>query len=81
MRASSLIAAGSNTTALVGTPDRVTQSLMRYYDIGFRKLVIRGVDAYAETVQYGEALTPLFRQAAAEREAGVREPVSAYGRE
>jgi alkanesulfonate monooxygenase len=68
-----LTGAGGNSTALVGTPAQVAESLLRYYDLGVTSLLIRGFDPYEDAIEYGEKLLPLVRQGAAERDArGVR---------
>lgn len=63
-----------NTTALVGTPEQVAESLLDYYDIGCTTLLIRGFDPLNDAVDYGRELIPLVRAEAArrDREALVR---------
>jgi len=62
-----LTRSGGNTTALVGTPEQVAEALLRYYDIGASRLLIRGFDPYEDAVEYGEKLIPLVREGAANR--------------
>jgi len=66
-----LTRSGGNTTALVGTPQQVADALLRYYDAGASRLLIRGFDPYQDAVEYGEKLIPLVRRGVAEREALV----------
>lgn len=72
------VGAYGNTTALVGTPEQVAQSLLRYYDAGVSTLLIRGFEPFDDAVEYGKELIPLVREGAAKRDRmGVREPVGA----
>jgi alkanesulfonate monooxygenase len=66
MKVSRLQASGGNTAALVGTPEQVTEQILRYYELGFSNVLIRGFDPYEDAVEYGERLIPLVRQAVAE---------------
>ncbi|HUG37074.1 MAG TPA: LLM class flavin-dependent oxidoreductase [Candidatus Limnocylindrales bacterium] len=50
-----------NTTALVGTPEQVAESLLDYYELGVTTLLIRGFDPLADAVEYGRELIPLVR--------------------
>ena len=59
-------AAGS-TTALVGTPEQVAESLLAYYDAGCSTVLIRGFDPMQDTVDYGRELIPMLRDGAAAR--------------
>ena len=59
-------AAGS-TTALVGTPEQVAESLLAYYDAGCTTVLIRGFDPLQDTVEYGTQLIPMLRAEAAAR--------------
>jgi alkanesulfonate monooxygenase len=63
-----LTRSGGNTTALVGTPQQVAEALLRYYDLGADRLLIRGFDPYEDAVEYGEKLIPLVREGVAKRE-------------
>ncbi|MEZ5098424.1 MAG: LLM class flavin-dependent oxidoreductase [Thermoleophilia bacterium] len=51
-----------NTTALVGTPEQVAASLLRYVDVGVSAFVIRGFDPLRDAIAYGE-LVRLVRAA------------------
>jgi alkanesulfonate monooxygenase len=57
-----------NSTALVGTPEQVVDSILDYYDAGITTLLIRGFDAYADTLEYGKELIPLLREEVAKRD-------------
>ena len=50
-----------NTTALVGTPEQVVESLIKYYKLGCTTLLIRGFDPYNDTIYWGKELIPLLR--------------------
>lgn len=57
-----------NTTALVGTPEQVAESLLDYYDLGVTTLLIRGFDPLNDAVEYGRELIPLVRAEVARRD-------------
>ena len=57
-----------NTTALVGTPEQVAESLLDYYDAGASTLLIRGFDPLNDAVEYGRELIPLVRAEVARRD-------------
>jgi alkanesulfonate monooxygenase len=61
--------AGANTSALVGTPDQVAASLLRYYDLGVTSILIRGFEPLEDVRAFGEELIPLLRAGAAQRDA------------
>jgi alkanesulfonate monooxygenase len=71
--------ARGNTTALVGTPEQVTEALLHYYDIGVTMFLIRGFDPLDDAIDYGRELIPLVRQEVARRESGVTARLSAVG--
>jgi alkanesulfonate monooxygenase len=60
--------ASGNTTALVGTPEQVAQSIVAYYDIGVRGVLIRGFDPFADAEEFGRELIPRIRALVAERD-------------
>ena len=65
-------AAGSST-ALVGTPEQVAESLLDYYDVGADIFLIRGFDAYNDAIHYGRDLLPIVHAEVKKRDAeGVR---------
>jgi alkanesulfonate monooxygenase len=62
------VGAYGNTTALVGTPRQVADSLLRYYDLGVTTILIRGFEPLVDAVDYGRALIPLVRAGVAKRD-------------
>jgi alkanesulfonate monooxygenase len=58
--------APGNTTALVGTPEQVADSLIDYVDVGVDTLLIRGFDPLPDAVAYAE-LIQLVRERTADR--------------
>lgn len=60
--------AAGNTTALVGTPDQVAESLLDYYDAGVSAFLIRGFRPMADAIEYGREVIPLVRAEVARRE-------------
>ena len=56
--------ASGSTTALVGTPDQVSDALMEYYKLGCSKFIIRGFDPLVDTAEYGKELIPLIKEKA-----------------
>ena len=61
--------ASGNTTALVGTPEQVAESIVAYYDLGMRGVLIRGFDPFNDVTEFGQELIPRIRALVAEREA------------
>ena len=57
-----------NTTALVGTPEQVAESLLDYYALGITTILIRGFDPLHDAVDYGRELIPLVRAEVARRD-------------
>ena len=45
--------AGGNTTALVGTPEQVAESIVDYYDAGVTSILIRGFKPLEDAIDYG----------------------------
>lgn len=72
-----LTGAQGNTTALVGTPDRVAEAMLDDYDLGIDTILIRGFDPIADAVAYGRDLLPRVRALVAERDAAAL-PESAH---
>jgi alkanesulfonate monooxygenase len=62
-----LTGAPGNSTALVGTPEQVAESLLDYYDLGITTFLIRGFDPLEDAEDYGRELIPLVRAGAARR--------------
>ncbi|MGO9602749.1 MAG: LLM class flavin-dependent oxidoreductase [Candidatus Binataceae bacterium] len=71
--------ARGNTTALVGTPAQVAESLLAYYDIGVTTFLIRGFDPLEDSIDYGRELLPIVRREIARREAAGAPQASAAG--
>jgi alkanesulfonate monooxygenase len=70
-----LTGGGGNSTGPVGTPEQVVEALLRYYDLGIRRFLIRGYDPLRDVEEWGHELVPLLRERAAERE-----PIAAVAR-
>ena len=62
------VGGAGNTTALVGTPDQVAESLVQYYNLGVSTLLIRGFDPLNDAAEYGRELIPLVRAGVARRD-------------
>lgn len=62
------VGGAGNTTALVGTPEQVAESLLDYYDAGVTTLLIRGFDPLNDAIEYGRELIPLVRAEVARRD-------------
>jgi alkanesulfonate monooxygenase len=71
MKVANLTGAAGNSTALVGTPDQVSEAMLRYYDIGITTLLLKGFDPLADAIDFGRELLPLVREGAARRDAGT----------
>ncbi|TKC92563.1 LLM class flavin-dependent oxidoreductase [Trinickia terrae] len=52
----------SNSTALVGTPSQVAQTLSEYYGLGVTTFLIRGFDPLEDAIDYGRELIPATRE-------------------
>lgn len=64
--------AGGNSSALVGTPEQVAASLLRYYDLGITSFLIRGFEPLQDAAAFGRELIPLVREGAARRDGAGR---------
>ncbi|MDI3440411.1 LLM class flavin-dependent oxidoreductase [Erwinia sp. V90_4] len=62
-----LVGGGYNSTSLVGTPDQVSDALLKYYDLGIESVLIRGFDPLNDALEYGRELIPLTREKVAAR--------------
>ena len=62
------VGGAGNTTALVGTPEQVAESLLDYYELGVTTLLIRGFDPLEDAIEYGRELIPLVRAEVARRD-------------
>jgi alkanesulfonate monooxygenase len=60
--------AGGNSTAPVGTPEQVAQTILNYIDAGATTILIRGYEPLPAAIEYGRDLIPLVRQEMAHRE-------------
>ncbi len=70
-KVAAITGAAGNSTALVGTPEQVAESLLKYVDLGFDIVLIRGFHPLQDAIDYGRELLPLVRSEVARREAGV----------
>ena len=61
--------APGNSTALVGSPETVSDALAQYYKLGATSLLIRGYDPLPDAELYGRDLIPLVREKVAEIDA------------
>lgn len=52
----------SNSTALVGTPAQVAQTLAEYHALGVTTFLIRGFDPLEDAIDYGRELIPTVRE-------------------
>jgi alkanesulfonate monooxygenase len=68
MKVANLTGAAGNSTALVGTPEQVAEAMLRYYDLGIDRLLLRGFDPLADAADFGRRLLPLVRAGAARRD-------------
>lgn len=62
------VGAYGNTTALVGTPEQVVDSLLDYYDAGVTTILIRGFEPLSDASEYGKEIIPMLRAEVAKRE-------------
>lgn len=62
-----LLGAKGNSTALVGTPEQVSDALLEYVDLGIETFLIRGFDPLEDAIDYGRSLIPLTREKVAAR--------------
>jgi len=58
-----------NTTALVGTPEQVAETLLEYYALGVSTILVRGFHPLEDAVEYGRSLIPAAKQLLAQRQA------------
>src|SRR5262249_60843210 len=74
--------ARGNTTALVGTPEQVAESLLEYHKLGGSTFLIRGFDPLEDAIDYGQQLIPLVPEQIAKSESAstVDEPASLPGK-
>ncbi len=60
--------APGNTSCLVGTPEQVAASILRYYVLGVGSILIRGFEPLEDVRDYGRELIPLVREGVTQRE-------------
>lgn len=53
-----------NSTAPVGTPEQVAEALLKYYDLGVTRFLIRGFDPLGDVQDWGRELVPALREGA-----------------
>ncbi|MFT4021848.1 MAG: LLM class flavin-dependent oxidoreductase [Acinetobacter sp.] len=58
----SLVQGSYNSTALVGTPEQVAESILQYYKLGIQSVLIRGFDPVQDAIDYGKELIPQLRE-------------------
>lgn len=56
------------STALVGSPQTIADSILDYVDLGCELISIRGYDNYNDAVDYGRYILPRVREELAKRE-------------
>ena len=54
-----------NTSCLVGTPEQVAESILRYYRLGIGSFLIRGFDPINDALEFGHELIPRIKAGAA----------------
>lgn len=64
------------STALVGSPKTIIDSILDYVDLGAELISIRGYDNFNDAVDYGRYVLPGVRQALREREGQSSAPAS-----
>lgn len=72
-----LTRAAGNSTALVGTPEQVSEALLEYHRLGITTFLIRGFDPLEDALSYGRDLLPLVR-AAVQAKAGGKDTNGAH---
>ncbi|MGM1016884.1 MAG: LLM class flavin-dependent oxidoreductase [Actinomycetota bacterium] len=58
-----------NSTAPVGTPEQVAEALLKYYDLGVTRFLIRGFDPLGDVRDWGAELVPALREGVRLRDA------------
>ena len=70
--------ANANTTAPVGTPDQIAETILSYVDAGATSILIRGFEPLKDTPWYGRELVPRIRQLLARRAEAVADVSSLH---
>jgi alkanesulfonate monooxygenase len=65
-----------NSTAPVGTPEQVAEALLKYYDLGVTRFLIRGFDPLGDVRDWGKELIPLLREGVRRRDRVGQEQVA-----
>ncbi|MFC7789186.1 LLM class flavin-dependent oxidoreductase [Microbacterium sp. MAHUQ-60] len=68
-----LMGPAGNSTAPVGTPAQVAEALLKYYDLGVTRFLIRGFDPLGDVYDWGRELIPLLREGARLRDEAAQE--------
>jgi alkanesulfonate monooxygenase len=83
-RTAAVTGGAGNSNALVGTPEKVAEALLDYYDLGVEILSARGYDTLGDAIDFGRYVIPLVREEVAKRDrererAAEREQAGAAG--
>lgn len=70
-----LVGPSGNSTAPVGTPGQVAEALLKYYDLGVTRFLIRGFDPLGDVKEWGRQLIPALREGARRRDEAREAPV------
>jgi alkanesulfonate monooxygenase len=54
-----------NTSCLVGTPEQVSEAILKYYRLGVDSFLIRGFDPLNDAIEFGRELIPRIKAGAA----------------
>jgi alkanesulfonate monooxygenase len=54
-----------NTSCLVGTPEQVSEAILKYYRLGIDSFLIRGFDPLNDAAEFGRELIPRIKAGAA----------------
>lgn len=73
-----LTGAKGNSTSLVGTPEQIVESLLKYHALGVTTFLIRGFNPLQDAIEYGREILPRLRAAIAQREAATA-PIARAG--
>jgi len=69
---STAIGGGTDSTALVGTPDTIIEALLAYHDIGVTTFLSRGYDPLHDAIDYGRYIIPAVRAEVQRRQQGAK---------
>lgn len=68
MGTSTAIGGGTDSTSLVGTPEIILDSLLKYYDLGVTTFLSRGYEPLYDALDYGRWIIGTLREEVAHRE-------------